>query len=77
MKIVVIFVLKVIRINGFVKSPSSRRASRVESGVLSVRRSDNAMKRNAEIGLFTKPSNRDLANNGNTDRLRARFDDEL
>jgi len=27
-----------------------------EQGVLYVRRSDNALKRNAEIGLFTKPS---------------------
>jgi hypothetical protein len=47
---------KVIRIDGFVKRPSSRRAHRVECGVLPVRRSDNALKRNAEIGLFTKPS---------------------
>jgi hypothetical protein len=30
--------------------------SRVECGVLPARRSDNALKRNAEIGLFTKPS---------------------
>jgi len=28
----------------------------VSRGVLIVRRSDNAMKRNAEVGLFTKPS---------------------
>ena len=47
---------KVIRIDGFVKRPSSRRANFVECGVLTVRRSDNEMKRNAEIGLFTKPS---------------------
>jgi len=47
---------KAIRIDGFVKRPSSRRANRVEWGVLHVRRSDNEMKRNAEIGLFTKPS---------------------
>ena len=44
------------KIDGFVKRPSSRRARRVECRCTYVRRSDNALKRNAEIGLFTKPS---------------------
>jgi hypothetical protein len=47
---------KVIRIDDFVKRPRSRRANLVARGVLTVRRSDNEMKRNAEIGLFTKSS---------------------
>ena len=38
------------------KVPSSRRANLVSRGVLKVRRSDSEVKRNAEIGLFTKPS---------------------
>jgi hypothetical protein len=45
---------KVIRFDDFVKSPRSRRANLVSRGVLAIRRSDNEMKRNAEIGLFTK-----------------------
>jgi hypothetical protein len=40
----------------FVKRPSSRRAKR---GVLPVRRSDRALKRNAEIGRFTKSSRKE------------------
>ena len=32
------------------------RENLVSRGVLTVRRSDSEMKRNAEIGLFTKPS---------------------
>ncbi|HSM90877.1 MAG TPA: hypothetical protein VLT56_12735 [Desulfobacterales bacterium] len=55
---------KVIRIDGFVKRPSSRRANLVECGVLSVRRSDSGMKRNAEIGLFTKLSIIDIRQDG-------------
>jgi len=47
---------EVIRTDGFVKRPSPRRAKRVAWGVLPVRRSDSALKCNAEIGLFTKPS---------------------
>jgi hypothetical protein len=52
---------KVIRIDGFVKRPRSRRANLVARGALKVRRSDNEMTRNAEIGLFTKPSRFDQA----------------
>jgi hypothetical protein len=48
--------VKVIRFDDFVKSPRSRRANLVSRGVLAVRRSGNEMKRNAEIGLFTKSS---------------------
>ena len=44
------------RIDNFVKRPRSRRANLVERGVLKVRRSDSEVKRNAEIGLFTKSS---------------------
>jgi hypothetical protein len=44
------------QIDGFVKRPSSRRASLAARGVLVVRRSASEMKRNAEIGFFTKPS---------------------
>jgi hypothetical protein len=52
---------KVIRIDGFVKRPRSRRTNLVARNVLKVRRSDNEMKRNAEIGLFTKTSRFDQA----------------
>jgi len=48
--------LEVIRFDDFVKRPRSRRANLVARGVLKVRRSDSEMKRNAEIGLFTKSS---------------------
>jgi len=48
--------------DGFVKSPRSRRANSVSRGVLAVRRSDHGMKRNAEIGVFTKSSKRESRN---------------
>jgi hypothetical protein len=47
---------KTPRLDGFVKGPSSKRANLVSRGFLFVRRSDDEMKRNAEIGLFTEPS---------------------
>jgi len=43
-------------LDDFVKRPRSRRAILVARGVLEVRRSASEMKRNAEIGLFTKSS---------------------
>jgi hypothetical protein len=42
--------------DGEAQSPSSRRASPAERGVLSVRRSEDGAKRNAEIGLSASPS---------------------
>jgi hypothetical protein len=57
---------KIIRFYDFVKRPRSRRANLVARCVLKVRRSASEMKRNAEIGLFTKSSkfnvDRDKAN---------------
>jgi hypothetical protein len=53
--------LKATLCDDFVKSP--RRANLVSRGVLIVRRSDNAMKRNAEIGVFTKSSVLDWLSN--------------
>jgi hypothetical protein len=47
---------KVIGSDDFVKGPRSRRANLAARGVLEVRRSDSEVKRNAEIGLFTKSS---------------------
>jgi hypothetical protein len=47
---------EVIRIDGFEKRPSYRRASFLECGVPTVRHNDTEMKRNAEIGLFAEPS---------------------
>jgi hypothetical protein len=44
--------LKIIRYDDFVKSSSSRRANLVSRDALAVRRSDNEMKRNAEIEFF-------------------------
>jgi hypothetical protein len=47
---------KLIRFDDFVKGTRSRRESLVARGVLAVRRSGSEIKRNAEIGLFTKSS---------------------
>jgi hypothetical protein len=48
--------VKLIRFDDFAQSPKSRRASRAERGVLTVRRSDGTAKRNAEFGLSAKSS---------------------
>jgi hypothetical protein len=45
---------KDVRFDDFVIGTRSRRANFVARGVLSVRRSDREMKRNAEIGPITK-----------------------
>jgi hypothetical protein len=53
-----IFILVFMRyhfINGFGQSPNSRRASLAAQGVQLVRCSARGMKRNAEVGLSTKP----------------------
>jgi hypothetical protein len=53
---------KVVYADDFVKSPSSRLANLVSRGVLAVRRSDREMKRNAEIGFFTRSSRKEQHN---------------
>jgi hypothetical protein len=45
-----------LKFDGFARGPTSRRADLVTGGELPVRRSGREMKRNAEIALFTKPS---------------------
>jgi hypothetical protein len=44
------------RFDDFVERRGSRRANLVARGVLTVRRSNSEMKRNAELGFFTKAS---------------------
>jgi hypothetical protein len=44
-----------MRMEGFVRSPSSRRASFAERGVQAVRRSDCEAPHNTEIGFLKKP----------------------
>ena len=45
-----------IHLDGFVKGSRPMRVNLVARGILTERRGDNQIKRNAEIGLFAKPS---------------------